>query len=122
MKAISNPLEDAAPFGFSVVKKPTQVKGTPTGSRKLKAVDSDTGSALGVKGSGENPDVEAQPSGSQRIYPDVEASLQAKDFGKNLQVPEDQALPPPNVHHMSDIPESASLVDEFFGHGLKNML
>jgi hypothetical protein len=123
VKATSNPLKDAAPFGFWVVKKPTQVKGKPTGSGKQKAVDSDTGSGLGVKGSGQNPDVEdAQPPESQGINPDLEAGLQAKDFGKNSQVPEDQAPPPPNVRHISDIPELASLVDEFFGHGLKNML
>ena len=117
VKATSNPLKDAAPFGFSVVKKPTQVKGKPTGSGKQKAVDSDTGSGLGVKGSGQNPDVDdAQPLVSQRINPDVEVGPHAKDSGKNSQALDDQAPPPPNVRHISDVSELVSLVNELFGH------
>jgi hypothetical protein len=113
VKAAPNPLKDAAPFGFSVVKKPTQVKGKPTASGKQKAVDSDAGSGPGVKGSGQ-----AQLPASQRIrgvsdVPDVEAGLQVKDAAKNLQAQDDQA---PVIRHISDVPEFVSLVNKLFGH------
>lgn len=111
VKAASNPLKDAAPFGFSVVKKPTQVKGKPTASGKQKAVDSDAGSGPGVKGSGQNSD-DAQPP-PVPINPDVEAGLQVKDSGKASEAQGDQA-PPSNIRHISEVPESVSLVNELF--------
>ncbi|KIM49835.1 hypothetical protein M413DRAFT_116695 [Hebeloma cylindrosporum] len=101
-KSASNPLKDAAPFGFSVVKKPTQVKGKPIASGKQKAVDSDAG---GFKGSGQNSPAEAaQPPAPQvSDVPDVEAG--------QSQAP---VIPPaPNIRHISDVPEFSFLPPSF---------
>jgi len=131
VKAAHNPLKDAAPFGFSVVKKHAQVKGKPTASGKQKAVDSDAGSGLGAKGSGHNSDnKDAQPPAvpaSQRISdvpesanPDVEAGLQVKGAEKNSEALDEQVAvippPPPDIRHISDVPESVSFTNEIYGH------
>jgi hypothetical protein len=77
-----DPLKDAAPFGFSVVKKPVHVKGKPSTSGKKKAVDSDTEPGPGGKDS-------ATKSDAQDVQPPGVSALK-----KNT-----------NVQHISDLSE-----------------
>jgi len=121
-KAAHNPLKDTAPFGFSVVKKPTQAKGKPTTAGKQKAVDSDAGSGLGNKDA-QPPAVPASqiiPDVPESANPDVEAGLQVKGTEKNSEALDDQVAvippPPPEIRHISDVPESVSLTNEIYGH------